>query len=46
MEKTATEAIHYRRSTRVYTDEPIDPEKVKHCLMNASLAPTSSKLQF
>jgi nitroreductase len=46
MEKTATEAIHYRRSTRVYTDEPIDPEKVKHCLMNASLAPTSSNLQL
>jgi nitroreductase len=46
MDKTATEAIHYRRSTRVYKDEPIDTEKVKHFLMNAALAPSSSKLQF
>jgi nitroreductase len=46
MEKTVTEAIAYRRSTRVYTDEPIDNEKVKQCLYNASLAPTSSNLQL
>ncbi|SDS01748.1 Nitroreductase [Formosa sp. Hel1_31_208] len=46
MEKTVTEAINYRRSTRVYTDEPIDTEKVKQCLYNASLAPTSSNLQL
>ena len=46
MEKTVSEAIAYRRSTRVYTDQPIDPEKVKHCLVNASLAPTSSNLQL
>lgn len=46
MEKTVTEAIQYRRSTRVYTEEPIDTEKVKACLHNASLAPTSSNLQL
>ncbi|MFX0557509.1 nitroreductase family protein [Maribacter sp. CXY002] len=46
MEKTVSEAIAYRRSTRVYTDQPIDPEKVKQCLMNAALAPTSSNLQL
>ena len=46
MEKTVSEAIAYRRSTRFYTDESIDSEKVKHCLVNASLAPTSSNLQL
>ncbi|WP_400077323.1 nitroreductase family protein [Winogradskyella sp. R77965] len=46
MEKTVSEAIGYRRSTRVYKDEPIDSEKVKQCLVNASLAPTSSNLQL
>lgn len=46
MEKTVTEAINYRRSIRVYKDESIDSEKVKQCLVNASLAPTSSNLQL
>lgn len=46
MEKTVSEAINYRRSTRIYKDEPIDSEKVKQCLINASLAPTSSNLQL
>ena len=46
MEKTVTEAIAYRRSTRIYKDLPIDEEKVKQCLYNASLAPTSSNLQL
>lgn len=46
MEKTVTEAINYRRSTRVYQDTPIDSNKVKQCLYNASLAPTSSNLQL
>jgi nitroreductase len=46
MEKTVTEAVHYRRSTRVYKTEPIDEQKVKQCLKNASLAPTSSNLQL
>jgi nitroreductase len=46
MEKSVSEAIAYRRSTRVYTAESIDSEKVKQCLVNASLAPTSSNLQL
>ena len=46
MEKTVTEAIEYRRSVRVYKDTPIDSEKVKQCLENATLAATSSNLQL
>ncbi len=46
MEKTVSEAIAYRRSCRVYKDEPIDKNKVKQCLENAALAPTSSNLQL
>ena len=46
MEKTVTEAINYRRSTRIYKDSPIATEKVRQCLVNASLAPTSSNLQL
>ena len=46
MEKTVTEAINYRRSVRVYKNEAIDSEKVKQCLENAALAPTSSNLQL
>ena len=45
-EKTVTDAINYRRSVRVYKDTPIDTEKVKQCLKNAVLAPTSSNLQL
>ena len=45
-EKTVSEAIVYRRSIRVYKDQPIDSEKVKHCILNASLAPTSSNMQL
>ena len=46
MEKTVSEAIAYRRSCRVYLDEPLDTEKVKQCIANATLAPTSSNLQL
>ncbi len=46
MEKTVSEAIAYRRSCRVYKDEPIDSNKVKRCIENAVLAPTSSNLQL
>ncbi|MBT8395266.1 MAG: nitroreductase family protein [Flavobacteriaceae bacterium] len=46
MEKSVTEAINYRRSVRVYKNKPIDTEKVKGCLKNAVLAPTSSNLQL
>ncbi len=46
MEKTVTQAIEYRRSTRIYQDTEIDINKVKQCIHNASLAPTSSNLQL
>ena len=46
-EKTVSEAVAYRRSTRVYDPEkPIDSELVKECIKHASLAPTSSNLQL
>jgi nitroreductase len=46
VEKTVSEAINYRRSVRVYKDEKIDTDQVKNCLINASLAPTSSNMQL
>lgn len=46
MEKTVSEAITYRRSIRIFKDVAIDTEKVKSCIKNASLAPTSSNLQL
>lgn len=46
MEKTVSEAIAYRRSVRVFREEPIDTESVRLCLKNAALAPTSSNLQL
>ena len=46
-EKTVSEAIHLRRSIRVYDPEkPIDTKLVKTCIEQASLAPTSSNLQL
>lgn len=46
MEKSVSEAISYRRSVRIYKDEPLDTELVKKCIQNAVLAPTSSNLQL
>lgn len=46
MEKTVSESIAYRRSCRVYKSESIDTTKVKQCIENAVLAPTSSNLQL
>lgn len=47
MEKNVTEAIHYRRSVRVFkNDIKLDSDKVKKCIENAVLAPTSSNLQL
>ena len=41
------EVINYRRSVRAYDREkPIDPERVKHCLELATLAPNSSDMQL
>lgn len=41
------EAVNRRRSVRKYDpDKAIDPEKVKHCLNLATLAPNSSNMQL
>lgn len=41
------ETLNYRRAVRVYDKtKPIDPEKVKHCLKLATLAPSSSNMQL
>lgn len=46
-EKTVSEAIHFRRSVRVYDlEKSIDKNIVKKCLEQASLAPNSSNLQL
>jgi nitroreductase len=46
MERTVSEAIAYRRSVRIFREEPIDTQSVRQCLENATLAPTSSNLQL
>jgi len=46
-EKTVSEAIHYRRSVRVYDAEKnIDKSIVKKCIEQAALAPNSSNMQL
>lgn len=41
------EILNFRRSVRVFDkEEVIDPEKVKHCLELATLAPNSSNMQL
>lgn len=46
-EKTVSEAIHYRRSVRIYDNEKsIDKTIVKKCIEKASLAPNSSNMQL
>ena len=45
-EKSVSEAIKYRRSIRVFKNEPIDPQKVKECIQLATLAATSSNMQL
>ena len=43
---TLEEIINYRRSVRHYKDLTIDPEKVRHCIELATLAPNSSNMQL
>ncbi|MBC7616189.1 MAG: nitroreductase family protein [Pedobacter sp.] len=43
---TLEEIINYRRSVRHYKKQPIDEQKVKHCIELATLAPNSSNLQL
>lgn len=46
-QKTVEEAIHYRRSVRIYDSEKnIDTAIVKKCIQQASLAPNSSNMQL
>ena len=46
-QKTVEEAIHYRRSVRIYDPEKnIDTAIVKKCIPPASLAPNSSTMQL
>ena len=46
-QKTVEEAIHYRRSVRIYDPEKnIDTAIVKKCIQQASLAPNSSNMQL
>lgn len=46
-QKTVEEAIHYRRSVRIYDPEKkIDSALVKKCIYHASLAPNSSNMQL
>ena len=46
-EKTVSEAIHYRRSVRVYdAEKPIQKDIVKKCIHQATLAPNSSNMQL
>jgi nitroreductase len=45
-EKSVSEAIHYRRSVRVFKSETIDEQKVRECIQLAALAPTSSNMQL
>ena len=46
MSKTVSDAIKDRRSVRNYKDVEIDPEKVRKCIENATLAPNSSNMQL
>jgi nitroreductase len=43
---TFEEIVNHRRSIRVYKNQPIDTEKVKHCVELASLSPNSSNMQL
>ena len=47
LEKTVSEAVHYRRSVRIYdAEKSIDSSIVKKCIEQASLAPNSSNMQL
>ena len=43
--KEFIKVVNSRRSVRVFTDDPVDPDDLKECLELALLAPTSSNLQ-
>jgi nitroreductase len=43
---TFQEIVRYRRSVRIFKDEPLDAAKVKNCLELAVLSPNSSNMQL
>ena len=46
-EKSVSQAIEYRRSVRIYDpNKPIDSSKVKKCILQATLSPSSSNMQL
>lgn len=46
-EKSVSQAIDFRRSVRIYDSEkPIEIDKVKKCITQATLAPSSSNMQL
>ncbi len=45
-EKSASAAIQYRRSVRIFEPETLDTEKVKECIRLSTLAPNSSNMQL
>jgi nitroreductase len=45
-EKSVSEAIQYRRSVRIFKNEPIDAQKVRECIQLGTLAATSSNMQL
>ena len=45
-EKIVSDAINYRRSVRIFKNDPIEDKKVKECIHLATLAPTSSNMQL
>jgi nitroreductase len=40
------EIVKYRRSVRIYNDQPIEADIVKNCIALATLAPNSSNMQL
>lgn len=44
--KPFDEAVKYRRSVRIFTDQPVDVQDVQECVDLARLAPSSSNLQL
>jgi nitroreductase len=44
--KTFQEAVEYRRSVRIFKNEPIDEKIVEKCIKNATLSPNSSNMQM
>ncbi|MGR6980582.1 nitroreductase family protein [Testudinibacter sp. P27/CKL/0425] len=41
-----SDILQHRRAVRHYSDQPLDDEKVRHCLQLAQLAPSSSNMQL